>query len=1066
MSGELKWVVREFIREDAAKLARLLNESEEGWPGGLTGGVPYTAERVLDEISRSDSIAHYVAEVDGELVGYLKLNWGLSGRDASYVALVNVHPRYRGRGIGTSLLKRAIERSLELGLDRVDLHTWPGNEGAIRLYKRLGFFWVPKTHVYMQNYLPMAAKLSVVREALGGGLDALLSFKRVVKVREDDVEWRGRGVYVYEWKVAGGALRVRIDRDAWGICSVEWGSGAVECYVEGEVVRGVPLAVTWRLSNQGDEPVRVALLPRCDEGVRLLGAPPATVTLKPGDEVELRGRVAVSARAPHRADDEPSLSLRTLVVFGRHTFELAVGLRGDYPVTVGPLIPAPLTPGFVGELPLTVRSNVRGRVACRLKFAPSGGLDVEPRAVQLDLAGRERVTVPLKVVVRARASRKELIKVLGNVSVRGVAAEPRAWKVPVAVLSPGETSWHFDEERGRVVIYAGRLCYQVDLRGGRLRVIDTALGDSVIYHRGESLGPPFWPNELERARYECEVSEAGGAVKVTLSARPSRYPGLELRKTLEVRGGPLLKVAYEVVNESGREYALRLKARFSPSPWLARELAIPLGDGVLRSRVILGEFPSVRGDLPTDPGRFGERWSCYSLRDGLACGLLWPSRGVVELDFSYCELPSPTLEVRVPPHSAVRLEPIYVYVGPGSWRDVRAAYYQLAGGLERPPELREVGPVEVSADSRPLVLPVGPRASASLVVRKRRGKALKGVLRLRGGKGLRVSPPFLYVSVGGDEERIGTLELEFREPRLGVYPIAYELVSNMGVLRGEIPVVRLHGDGEVKVWEGVERDRRVFVVDNGLYIFKCSPDFGGCLYSIRRRGSGADELLSSFPEPRPWSWMRWWHGGVRPRLTLSEGDVLWRERWDGHEARLGEWVGVELWAAAESEEHEELRSLRVRQYYLTRPGSNVLLLLTVVENPTRRYALPSPSYYVFASPGGKAPKGFTLRTEGGELEWVAPEHGFAYLDSSEGWAVVWSDRGAVALVAAESSGARVGAFSESAERGCHMYLYREGGRYLRPGERLVVAAYLVIASSASEAKKYACLRELRPPRVA
>ncbi|RLE77523.1 MAG: hypothetical protein DRJ56_02210, partial [Thermoprotei archaeon] len=42
LSGELKWVVREFIREDAAKLARLLNESEEGWPGGLTGGVPYT----------------------------------------------------------------------------------------------------------------------------------------------------------------------------------------------------------------------------------------------------------------------------------------------------------------------------------------------------------------------------------------------------------------------------------------------------------------------------------------------------------------------------------------------------------------------------------------------------------------------------------------------------------------------------------------------------------------------------------------------------------------------------------------------------------------------------------------------------------------------------------------------------------------------------------------------------------------------------------------------------------------------------------------------------------------
>jgi len=40
----------EFRKEDASKLADLFNsfDSEELWPGGFTGGVPYTAERVLD----------------------------------------------------------------------------------------------------------------------------------------------------------------------------------------------------------------------------------------------------------------------------------------------------------------------------------------------------------------------------------------------------------------------------------------------------------------------------------------------------------------------------------------------------------------------------------------------------------------------------------------------------------------------------------------------------------------------------------------------------------------------------------------------------------------------------------------------------------------------------------------------------------------------------------------------------------------------------------------------------------------------------------------------------------
>ena len=43
--------VAEFTPADAAAVAAMFNNSEEGWPGGFTGGVLMTAEHVLREQS-------------------------------------------------------------------------------------------------------------------------------------------------------------------------------------------------------------------------------------------------------------------------------------------------------------------------------------------------------------------------------------------------------------------------------------------------------------------------------------------------------------------------------------------------------------------------------------------------------------------------------------------------------------------------------------------------------------------------------------------------------------------------------------------------------------------------------------------------------------------------------------------------------------------------------------------------------------------------------------------------------------------------------------------------------
>ena len=82
-----------------------------------------------------------VAEVDGEIVGatWARLihSYGFLYEGVPEIAIA-LWPQWRGRGVGTQLLRGLIERLREAGFPAVSLSAQRANR-AIRLYQRLGF---------------------------------------------------------------------------------------------------------------------------------------------------------------------------------------------------------------------------------------------------------------------------------------------------------------------------------------------------------------------------------------------------------------------------------------------------------------------------------------------------------------------------------------------------------------------------------------------------------------------------------------------------------------------------------------------------------------------------------------------------------------------------------------------------------------------------------------------------------------------------------------------------------------------------------------------------------------
>jgi len=87
----------------------------------------------VDPLIRRDADALVLVSNDGLMVGSLVIGW--DGWRCHLYRLA-VHPDYRRRGIGTSLLKRAEQRFVAFGGTRADAMVLDGSDSAHELWSR------------------------------------------------------------------------------------------------------------------------------------------------------------------------------------------------------------------------------------------------------------------------------------------------------------------------------------------------------------------------------------------------------------------------------------------------------------------------------------------------------------------------------------------------------------------------------------------------------------------------------------------------------------------------------------------------------------------------------------------------------------------------------------------------------------------------------------------------------------------------------------------------------------------------------------------------------------------
>ena len=122
-------------------LAESVGKEEGRW---ILGTGPWRAvadeRRYLRSVQRHPDAAVFVSEDEGMLVARLSLSRDPhpASRHVADLGLM-VAESHRRQGIGTALLREAVVWARRAGVRKLELHVFPWNEPALRLYESFGF---------------------------------------------------------------------------------------------------------------------------------------------------------------------------------------------------------------------------------------------------------------------------------------------------------------------------------------------------------------------------------------------------------------------------------------------------------------------------------------------------------------------------------------------------------------------------------------------------------------------------------------------------------------------------------------------------------------------------------------------------------------------------------------------------------------------------------------------------------------------------------------------------------------------------------------------------------------
>ena len=113
----------------------------------------YIEEGCMYLYKENDTIVGAMAVTMYQGEDYHAIEWAkhVEDNEASVIHILAVNPDYQGTGVGAEMIREAINLSVDLGMKSIRLDALASNTPAHKIYKRIGFEYRGKQHLYAEN---------------------------------------------------------------------------------------------------------------------------------------------------------------------------------------------------------------------------------------------------------------------------------------------------------------------------------------------------------------------------------------------------------------------------------------------------------------------------------------------------------------------------------------------------------------------------------------------------------------------------------------------------------------------------------------------------------------------------------------------------------------------------------------------------------------------------------------------------------------------------------------------------------------------------------------------------
>ncbi len=1008
----------EFREKNAQQLAELFNSfDEEGlWPGGFTGGVPYTAERILNSFPVAvKNICVLVSTFNGKYTGICTLHPHSEDAEAAYIGLLGVHPNYLGKGHGKELILESLQVAVNNGLRRVDLDTWAGNMRAVPLYKKCGMFWLPETSVRMQDYVPGILRFPIAEEFFKKH-DWYSSQRRKLELTPDEFKLGKMEVFPYEFSKDEDYLKVLVDR--YGRCIT-----GLERTLDGEhlkisvkladhkVIAGLEQNLTIEIENKTKDHMQGSVLVSGFKGLTFTSRPKQSFNVATNASVKLDATFTVNKEIEVLDISRKQRTIKTNLILNGQLIPFETGMR-ILPLLTFSTNPESITvaPGTKGKTQFNVFNNSKERFAGEVFIVDElKQLSLKDNTFPIEVPSESHSGFNVEIEVSDSQPTSLIpLKAFARGKVKGVDVEAKTKIVHVKCLRPsGIVSWTERTEQGETVFVESEdLLAGVELRRGFLEITfkNTLQGARKIWRYGRfEVGPPF--GFVKPANYDYKLLPGQETLKLVLSGIHPDRPGVKMVRILTFyRGSSLVKEKAGIVNLNSNVLH-KLKVRIHGRGLFGNpsyKMIVPLEE-ILEHEMV--GFPVSESDLPTNPRDFKESWICFQDQSLDFCfGQIWSNEKLGKIRIGEQSHFNPEYELgKVEPGQSAWASELYYVMERGNWQTIQKKWQLLIEKkvlkeekTVRPQPLFNVKLTNIKLYDRNMM-------KTRLQAANFRNKGVTGRIALTPPRGWIINPLRFDVK---DVTKENPFESEVsivppHEAEVGVYRGKIRFSSEEQEMQFPLDLGILSKDTNhpVKVVSEQEKKKRVFKVSNGFLQFKASAEFAATLYSLER--DGVSQLATSFPNICTKVFLENYSGGIRALYLDEDFDFqkskTHMESFEAEKVEEGDLKGVKF--SFESKQQKEIRGIIGSISYLTLPFSNLVLIRRRFKNTTLASSRFNSCIWISPNVGGSFDRNEVVFPRSNQIFQFKRGTSFAFsgVQPEKGWAFIVNPKEKIGL---------------------------------------------------------------------